>query len=108
MYTSYWGLSDIPFKNTLNPRCFYESAGHEEALARLMFLVEQHRRCGVLSGPSGTGKSLALEVLRREALRTGAEVALVDLRGCGGREMLWEVLATLGLSPGLDDSQYSL
>jgi general secretion pathway protein A len=108
MYANYWGLSDIPFKNTLEPRWFYESTGHEEALARLMFLVEQHRRCGVLSGPSGTGKSLVLELLRREALRTGAEVALVDLRGCGGREMLWEVLAALGLSPGLNDTQYSL
>jgi general secretion pathway protein A len=108
MYASYWGLSDVPFKNTLDPRCFYESAGHEEALARLMFLLEQRRRCGVLSGPSGTGKSLLLDLLRREALRTGAEVSLVDLRGCGSREMLWDVLATLGLSPGLDDSQYRL
>jgi general secretion pathway protein A len=108
MYANYWGLAESPFKNTLESRWFYESPGHEEALARLMFLVEHRRRCGVLSGPSGTGKSLVLELLRREAGRSGGEVALVDVLETGGREMLWEVLATLGLSPGFDDSQYGL
>src|SRR5262249_12784534 len=108
MYANYWGLTESPFKNTLESRWFYESPGHEEALARLMFLVEHRRRCGVLSGPVGTGKSLVLELLRREAGRHGGEVALVDVLEAGGREMLWEVLATLGLSPGIEDSQYAL
>ncbi|MGE5194080.1 MAG: ExeA family protein [Deltaproteobacteria bacterium] len=108
MYANYWGLTESPFKNTLEGRWFYDSPGHEEALARLMYLVEQHRRCGVLSGPAGTGKSLVLELLRREIARSGAAVALVDLLGCSGREMLWEVLAALGLSPGINDSQYNL
>jgi general secretion pathway protein A len=108
MYANYWGLREIPFQNTLDGRWFYESPAHEEALARLLYLVEQHRRCGVLWGPAGTGKSLVLELLRREAVRTGAEVALVDLLGSSGREMLWEVLAALGLSPAVNESQMNL
>src|SRR5262245_48047119 len=108
MYATYWGLTEIPFKNTLDTRWFYESPGHEEALARLIFLVEQHRRCGVLSGPAGSGKSLVLEFLRRETLRTGAEVAAVDLIGLSCREMLWEILAALGRSTGIDDSPHRL
>jgi type II secretory pathway predicted ATPase ExeA len=108
MYANYWGLSEIPFKNTLDVRWFYESPGHEEAIARLLFLIEEHRRCGVLWGPSGTGKSLILELLRREAARNGGEVALVDVLGHGSREMLWEVLAGLRLAPGVDDSQFRL
>ena len=108
MYANYWGLKDTPFRNTLETRWFYASPGHEEALARLMYLVEQRRRCGVLWGPAGTGKSLVLELLRRETARTGAEVALVDLLASSGREMLWEVLAELGLSPGVHDSQSDL
>lgn len=108
MYANYWGLSEVPFKNTLEVRWFYESPGHEEALARLLFLIEQHRRCGVLWGPSGTGKSLILELLRREAARNGGEIALVDVLGHGSREMLWEILAGLGLAPGADDSQFRL
>src|SRR5258708_39747529 len=31
MYANYWGLAEIPFKNTLDTRWFYESSGHEEA-----------------------------------------------------------------------------
>jgi general secretion pathway protein A len=108
MYADFWGLAEIPFQNTRDPRWFYEGPGHEEALARLMFLVEHRRRCGLLTGPSGTGKSLVLELLRREAVRTGAEVALVDLLGCSSRELLWELLAAWGRSAGLDDSQYVL
>ena len=108
MYANYWGLAEIPFQNTLETRWFYESPGHEEALARLIFLIEQHRRCGVLSGPPGSGKSLVLELLRRETLRTGAEVAVVDVIGHGSREMLWEILASLGRSPGIDDSLHRL
>ncbi len=108
MYANYWGLADTPFTNTLETRWFYESPGHEEALARLMFLVEQRRRCGVLSGPPGTGKSLILELLRGEARRTGGEVALVDLLGHSAREMLWGILSALGLAADDDDTSYRL
>lgn len=108
MYANYWGLSEIPFKNTIDIRWFYESPAHEEALARLLFLIEQHRRCGVLWGPSGTGKSLILELLRREAARKGGEIALVDVLGQSSREMFWELLAGLGLAPAIDDSQFRL
>jgi general secretion pathway protein A len=108
MYAKYWGLKETPFQHRLDGRCFYESAGHAEALARLMYLVEQHRRCGVLQGPAGTGKSLVLELLRREAARTGAEVALVNLMGSSARDALWETLSELGLSPAVNNSQYAL
>ena len=108
MYAQYWGLAETPFKNTLDARWFFDSPWHEEALARLLFLIEQRRRCGVLSGPAGTGKSLVLEVLRREAARGAGQAALVDLFGQSGREMLWETLAALGLSPAADDSPQRL
>ena len=55
MYASHWGLRESPFRNCLDPRCFYQSPTHEEALARLHFLLEQHRRVGLLLGPDGSG-----------------------------------------------------
>lgn len=104
MYAQYFGLTETPFTNTLNPHWFYQSPGHEEAVARLLYLIEQHRRCGVLLGPSGTGKSLVLQVLLAEARRIPCEVVLVDLLGRSGREMLWETVAGLGLGPDGDES----
>lgn len=108
MYTAYWGLAEAPFRNNLDPRWFFESAGHEEALARLLYLVEHERRCGVVAGGSGTGKSLLLELVKSEAARAGAQAAVVDLLGKSGREMLWEIVAALGLGPGADDAPQKL
>jgi len=104
MYANYWGLSDIPFRNTLDTRWFYQSPTHDEALARLLFLIENRRRCGVLSGAAGTGKSLLLGILAGEAARTGGEIAHVDLVGRSSHEMLWEIVAELGVPAGPDDA----
>jgi len=62
MYQTHWGLQESPFRGCLDPKSFYQSPTHEEALARLHFLVEHGRRLGLLTGPSGSGKSLLLEV----------------------------------------------
>jgi len=104
MYANYWGLKEIPFRNTHDARWFIQSPTHDEALARLLYLVENHRRCGVLSGAAGTGKSLLLTILAGEAARTGAEVAHVDLFGRSSHELLWEIVAELGVPAGPDDA----
>jgi len=108
MYANYWGLADTPFRSGIESRCFYQSPGHEEALARLLFLIENRRRCGLLTGAAGTGKSLILEIARGEALRSGSEVASIDLFGRSSREMVWEILAGLGRSPGIDEAPHRL
>ncbi|HTI50138.1 MAG TPA: AAA family ATPase [Planctomycetaceae bacterium] len=104
MYSQHFGLTETPFANTLDPHWFYQSPGHEEALARLMYLIEERRRCGVLLGPAGTGKSLLLQVLLAETRRLPREVVLVDLLGRTGRELLWETNAALGLGPRGDET----
>ena len=49
-YQSYWGIRCAPFRGCFDPEFFYQSPTHEEALARLHFLVEQRRRMGLLIG----------------------------------------------------------
>ena len=39
MYINHWGLNRSPFAAQLNPEDFYASPTHEEALARLQFLI---------------------------------------------------------------------
>ncbi len=83
MYPSNWGLSRSPFGPQLDPRQFFASSGHEEALARMHFLIEQHRRVGLLLGPSGCGKSLLLEMIARRVRTWGRAAAKLSLLGLG-------------------------
>ncbi|MCA9214965.1 MAG: AAA family ATPase [Planctomycetales bacterium] len=96
MHLEYWGLSRAPFASKLTIKDFFNSATHAECLARLEYLVQQSRRLSVLLGPSGTGKSLTLEVLARRLRRSGAYVAKLNLIGLDGPEFLWGLAAALG------------
>jgi type II secretory pathway predicted ATPase ExeA len=57
-YTAHWGLSALPFENTPDPRFLYQSAQHEEGLARLRYVVEGAKGAAVLTGVFGCGKTL--------------------------------------------------
>jgi len=95
-YQSHWGLRDTPFQTRLDPSTFYASPTHEEALARLHFLVEAHRCLGLLLGEAGSGKSLLLEVFAQQLRRTGRAVAKMSLLGVGTSEMLSHLATELG------------
>src|SRR5574340_989475 len=95
MYPSHWGLQRSPFRACLDPQFFFQSPGHEEALARLHFLVDQHHRVGLLMGPAGSGKSLMLEVFAEQLRRTGRTVARLNLLGVEPAEMLGLLAAAL-------------
>jgi general secretion pathway protein A len=105
MYESHWGLTRTPFRTYLDPKAFYQSPTHEEALARLDFLVEDRRRLGLLLGDSGSGKSLLLGVFAEECRRgVGRVAANVSLLGLEPAEMLQAVATGMGLNPGPNEA----
>ncbi len=108
MYQQYWGLDESPFRGGLDLPRFYATAGHDEALARLHFLVDQRRRLGLLFGPSGVGKSLLLEVFAHEIRDAGGEVARTSLIGADAHELLWTLAAQFGLNPALAATPFTL
>lgn len=56
MYKAYFGLREKPFAKTPDPRFLFLSRGHEEALARLEYAVEE-REIALLTGDVGCGKT---------------------------------------------------
>lgn len=96
---SYWRLKESPFRFGVDTKGFFLSGIHEEALARLEFLVEQQRRLGLLVGPAGTGKSLLLEVFAGKIRRAGRLVVHVSAAGAKTQELLWDLLFALGRTP---------
>ena len=98
MYQSHWGLRETPFSAGQDPRRFFQSPIHEEALARLHFLVEQRRRLGVLLGPHGCGKSLLLEVFADQMQREGYQTASVSLLGLDATELVGQITTQMGVN----------
>lgn len=99
MSRTHWGFRESPFRGTLDYRNFFPSPTHEEALARLEYLVDERRRVGLLFGPTGCGKSMVLDVFGYRARRAGQQVASVNLLGIDVQEFLWLLAAELGVNP---------
>lgn len=85
----------------LDPRCYYNSPTHTEALARLQWLVAQRQRLGVLLGPSGSGKSLLLTKLARELAQqtSAANVVSQSLLGLDEQQFLLAIAQQFDLNP---------
>ncbi len=66
MYEAYWGLKEKPFQNTPDPRYFYMSSQHEDAVMKLTYAVAQGLGSGMLTGVFGCGKTLLARVLRKD------------------------------------------
>jgi general secretion pathway protein A len=108
MYETHWGLEQSPFRGAAGARYFYNSPTHEEALARLNFLVENQRQLGLLLGRSGSGKSLVLEVLAGQLRRAGVHVVSLNLLALDEREFLWQLASQLHRNPRDSDSNFQL
>ncbi len=108
MYEAHWGLRESPFRGLVDPRYFYCSPTHDEALARLQFLVHNRCRLGLLLGMPGSGKTLLLEVFRRQMRGAGNQVATVSLLYLGAREFLWELATQLQRNPHPTDPVFQL
>lgn len=66
MYLDFWNLRESPFQNIPDPRFAYMCPQHHEGLARLVYLVQNRKLGGVLTGPYGVGKSMVLELLAQQ------------------------------------------
>ena len=99
MYNAYWGFKQPPFSNNLNPNRFYESPSHEEALARLSYVVDECRQGALVLGPPGVGKSLLTEVFAQRTRRPNRAVAIARCPALGGRELFFELAQEFGLGP---------
>jgi len=64
MYYSFYGLKENAFKIAPDPRFLFLSETHREALAALVYGLEEGHTFLLLTGKVGTGKTLVLESFR--------------------------------------------
>jgi type II secretory pathway predicted ATPase ExeA len=76
MYKEYFGLRELPFSIAPDPRYFYMSNQHREALAHLVYGINSDGGFILLTGEVGTGKSTVCRCLL-EQIPSNFAIALI-------------------------------
>ncbi len=101
MYTSFFGLSEKPFAITPDPRYLYLSERHAEALAHLLYGINESGGFIQLTGEVGTGKTTIVRTLLSRVPHH-ADVAVILNPRVTPVEFLLTICEELGL--GLDEA----
>jgi general secretion pathway protein A len=101
MYTSFFGLIEKPFAITPDPRYLYLSERHAEALAHLLYGINEAGGFIQLTGEVGTGKTTIVRTLLSRVPQH-ADVAVILNPRVTATEFLLTICEELGL--GLDEA----
>jgi general secretion pathway protein A len=96
MYTEFYGLREKPFSLSPDPRFLFLSDSHREALAHLLYGIEQGEGFIAITGEVGTGKTTLCRTLLQR-IEPGSEVAFLFNPQLSGVELLQAINAELGL-----------
>ena len=62
-FTDYYGLSTNPFADSVNPEFFYRTVSHDETFIMMSLAIRNHLSIGLVTGPSGTGKTMISQLI---------------------------------------------
>lgn len=97
MYQEHWGLKQLPFENVPDPRYFYPSPEHQEALIRLFYAVNNRKGAAMLTGEVGCGKTILSRTLVQDLAGDRYEIGLVANPSLSPIDFLREILYQLGV-----------
>lgn len=101
MYLSFFGLNEKPFAITPDPRYLFLSERHAEALAHLLYGINEAGGFVQLTGEVGTGKTTIVRSLLAQTPKN-AEIALILNPKVTAPEFLLTICEELGI--GVPDS----
>jgi general secretion pathway protein A len=102
MYTSFFGLSEKPFAITPDPRYLFLSERHAEALAHLLYGINESGGFIQLTGEVGTGKTTVVRTLLSR-IPQHADVAVILNPRITPTEFLLSICEELGVDISLTE-----
>ncbi len=87
MYCKFFGLEQSPFNNTPDPKFFFATPQHEEALACLRYAAEERKGFVLVTGEVGSGKTL-LGRLVLQQLGSRARSAMIASSALSPHELM--------------------
>ncbi|HKQ48722.1 MAG TPA: AAA family ATPase [Phycisphaerae bacterium] len=103
MYTDFFGLKYSPFNNTPDPRFFFNTPDHEEAVASLVYAAQERKGFALLTGEVGSGKTLVSRLVLSR-LERSAKFAVVHNTRVGPRELLFSICREFDVRVAADAS----
>jgi general secretion pathway protein A len=97
MYCEFYGFTEKPFHITPNPRFLFLSKIHKEALAHLLYGIDNHVGFVELTGEVGTGKTTTLRTLLGQLGEGRYRTALIFNPCLSALELLRSINREFGL-----------
>lgn len=98
-HLEHFGLKEKPFEIVTDPRFYYASREHREAMARLTYLVDQQSMYfGMLTGEIGCGKSITRKVFTSNIDWQRHYVVELENSGFSFEEIMGQLLLKSGQS----------
>ena len=94
----YYGLARTPFSKNVAPAQVLAHPGHQEAAARIRWLVDEHT-IGVVTGEVGVGKTLAARCAVADLDASRHTVVYVANPAVGARGIHQQIAYALGVAP---------
>lgn len=96
MYKTFYGLNDTPFNVTPDPKYFFPSEKHTEALDSLIYTINERKGFAVITGEIGAGKTTVWHMLLNK-LDAGTKIALITNSRLTPKQMVIAILDDFGI-----------
>jgi general secretion pathway protein A len=103
MYLSFYHLKKKPFHITPDPESLFLNPSNREALASLIYGVEERRGFVVITGEAGVGKTTILRSYLEKADKEHLKIVYLFNPNVSFKGLLKVIFSDLGLNPGTDD-----
>lgn len=98
-FLRFYGLRENPFADSIHPQYFYRTESHAEAFRSMMLAVDFEASLGMVTGPSGTGKTLVTQLLLQHLQPPRHQAIVVSVTpGLSKTGLLREILSELNLA----------
>jgi len=97
MYLSFYNLREFPFAITCDDRFFYESTVHAEALANMMYTVQQRKGMVLITGEVGAGKTFVGNMLGSR-LGAGCQTVMICNPPQSGKQLISVLARRIGMN----------
>jgi len=99
MYLEYWKLNHTPFANVPSRNAFFRSPQHEEALRRLLYVIQHRKGVAMLTAEVGCGKTTVIKSLVDYLNKDQVQFAMISNPALQPEELLKAILLKLGGKP---------